>query len=335
MNTKLSTPKSFQDVLDYARKHGQQTHPLLSAQYSSGTRVPSIDLTPFIIQWLRSGNLDLIGDLMAEVLAGNPGLGVRPDWIRKDVERAVKLPFQHYIQFADEKDFDELRALWIVSSKDGSGSKFWITGETPTILSYAVATLFPRINKSFHELAERANRFILDMGKDALYWRDYPPFDFDAIEIEPIPETPVAKIIREMPISARLHLFSAIKTGCGSLPKMTNYAIRNFGIVISDTTRQIIDANLFIPASDSDSMAITMSKDELFALCTQAGIKGNKSWNKHKLASAIKEHRPDLFDDIIREETIVVINPDVKDHLEALNKYSKSLVSFLKALCFI
>jgi hypothetical protein len=335
MDLKLMTPRSLQEVREYAQQFGQYNHPFLSAQYSSGTRVPSIDLTPFITQWLRSGNINLIEELMMEVLAGNPGLGGGPGWIRKEIEKAAKLPFHQFIQFADEKDYDELRALWIMAIKDGSGSQFWINGEIPTIFSYALASLLPTINKSIYELVEKANRFISDMGKIDVNWRNYPLFDFNEISFEPIPETKVTRIIRKMPISTRLHLFFAVKAGGGSLPKLTNFAIRNFGIVVSETTQQLINSFLFLPTSDIDTFSISMSKEELFAIYTSAGIESKKSWNKNKLTYTLKEKNPDLFEGIARKESIVIINPEYKDHLEALYEHSKLLISFLKVLCFI
>lgn len=324
------------DILQQeARKYGNTEYPFLSKDYSPNSQVPSIDLTPFIIEQLRINDIKSITSLMHEVLSAHPGLGVGPEWIDKEIQEIVLIKFDEYLKFDNPDYYNHLKALWIVTAKGGGGREFWITDDTPQLFSWAMCCNLPIIQPSISKLVDKANRFVSKMAKDTPYWEDYPKFSKNDIIISPPERSKVIEKIQQLSISARLHLFLATEIGGGSLPTLTNYAIRSFGISVEDTSSQIMKSELFISSYESSALSNSMSKQDLLEACAKAGVDARKSWNKDKLAHVLSENNTKYFTSIIKDMNVVSINPEYEKELKALSLYSKKLNQAFKVMCFI
>ena len=318
-----------------ASKSGDPDCPFLSKDYSPSSRVPSTDLTPFIIERLRQGDERSVTCLMHEILSANPGLGTGPEWIDTEINQVMTLCFEEYVTFADRRYYDNIRALWIVVSKGGGGREFWITDETPQLFSWALCCYLPDFTTLIVKLAEKANRFISKMAKDTPFWKEYPRLQKNNILVPPLAESELIRILQQLSISARLHFFRAASMGGGSLPRLTTYPIRSFGISVDDTSTQLEQAGLFLLSAEPESLNKSLTKQELLEACAAANVEVRKSWNKDKMAQVLYDNNPDYFRQLTSNMHIVKINPVYEHEIKALTIYATSLVPAFKALCFL
>lgn len=320
---------------DSALKSGGPDSPFLSKDYSPSSRVPSTDLTPFITERLRQGDVRSVICLMHEILSANPGLGTGPEWIDTEISQIMTLRFEEYVTFVDRRHYDNVRALWIVASKEGGGREFWITDETPQLFSWALCCYLPDFTPLIVKLAEKANRFISKMAKDTPFWKEYPRLQKNNILVPPLAESGLIHILQQLSISARLHFFRAVSMGGGSLPRLTTYPIRSFGISVDDTSRQLEQTGLFLLAAEPESLNKSLTKQELFEACTTAKVEVRKSWNKDRMAQVLYDNNPDYLRELTSNMHIVKINPVYEHEIKTLIVYATSLVPAFKALCFL
>lgn len=318
-----------------ASKTGNPDYPFLSKDYSPSSRVPSTDLTPFIVDRIRQRDERSIVHLLHEVLSANPGLGTGPEWIDAEIRQIMALRFEEYMAFADGHCYDEVRALWIVASKSGGGREFWITDETPQLFSWALCCHLPEFTPSIVTLAEKANRFMAKMAKDTPYWKDYPRLKKNNILIPPLAESELLRGLRQLSISARLHFFHAASIGGGSLPRLTTYPIRSFGISVDETSTQLEQINLFLLSTEPESLSKSLTKQELLEACAAANVEVRKSWNKDKVAQILRDNNPDYFNELASNMHVVKINPLYDLEIKAMTAYADSLVPAFKALCYL
>lgn len=119
-----------------ARQYGHSNYPFLSKDYSPNSRVPSIDLTPFIADRLNSNDIDSVIVLMREVLSANPGIGIGPEWIDKEIKEIINIDFANYLKFYKPEHYNLLKAMWIIASKGGGGREFWLTEDIPRLFAW-------------------------------------------------------------------------------------------------------------------------------------------------------------------------------------------------------
>lgn len=331
--TKAHSPlDSFRQT---ASRTGNPEYPFLSKDYSPSSRVPSTDLTPFIVDRLKQKDERSIIRVMHEVLSANPGLGTGPEWIDAEIRQIMTLRFEEYMTFADHHCYDEVRALWIVASKSGGGREFWITDETPQLFSWALCCHLPDFTPSIVKLAEKANRFMSKMAKDTPYWKEYPRLQKNNILVPPLAESELSHRFGQLSISARLHFFHAVSMGGGSLPRLTTYPIRSFGISVADTSMQLEQTGLFLLSTEPESLSNSLTKQELLEACATVKVEVRKSWNKDKLVQVLHDNNPDYFRQLTSDMHVVKINPAYDQGIKALTAYATSLVPVFKALCFL
>jgi len=319
-----------------AKKYGHPDYPFLSKDYSPDSRVPSVELSPFIIEHIKRKDIKPIIALMKEILSANPGLGVDTSWIDPVIRKIMRLDFGQYLGFSDPNAYIELKALWIIASKYTDNPNFWITTELPKLFSWALCCHFPMVHNSISKLVEKANNFISKMAEEIPYWKEYPKFSIDKLIITPpeINSTCIGKI-KNLSLSSRMHLFFAFKKGGGNLINLINYAIRNFGISVQDSASQIIKSELFVPSSDPKLLSTMMTQKELLNLCREAGIEVRKSWNKNKLIDSLKVGNPEYCNMLIKKMNLYAPNSKYASELSLLDDYSTRLIEVFKVLCFI
>jgi hypothetical protein len=333
--TKTKAVSPLDSFRDSASKSGNSDYPFLSKDYSPSSRVPSTDLTPFIVDRLRQRDERSVIRLMHEVLSANPGLGTGPEWIDVEIRQIMALRFEEYVTFADHHCYDDVRALWIVASKSGGGREFWITDETPQLFSWALCCHLPNFTPSVVKLAEKANRFMSKMAKDTPYWKEYPSLPKNNILVPPLAESELLHRLGQLSISARLHFFHAASVDGGSLPRLTTYPIRSFGISVDDTSTQLEQTGLFLLSTEPESLSNSLTKQELLEVCAAAKVEVRKSWNKDKVAQVLRDNNPDYFRELTSDMHVVNINPVYDQEIKALTAYATSLVPAFKALCFL
>ncbi|MBM3252728.1 MAG: hypothetical protein FJZ16_00555 [Candidatus Omnitrophica bacterium] len=315
---------------------GHPKFPFLSKKYSPNSRVPCVDFTPFIIECLQNNDVESINILMSSIIEANPGLGMGVDWIYKRVSNVVNTPFYEYAKFNQLRGYQELQAMWIIAEKDGGSREFWLTTKFPLFFSQALCCHNIKWEQKMDALLRKASAFIKEMSKEIPYWKDYPLPDDSFFNLQNLNNSNCLSRIASLSIGARLHLFNAISLNAGSLPNLTNFSIRSFGLNSDETTREILESQLLISSSNNlEVVERTLTKDELIFECNKAKVEYKKSWKKSRLLHLLKVKSQASIDVLVELRKIVKINPEFRDDLLRIYEYANALENPFKVLCFI
>ncbi len=306
----------------------------LHPTYSPTSRIPCADFTPFIVDRLRHGDLRSIQRLMRAVLAGNPCLGAGPEWIDQAVHDIVEIDFDRFCQNTNADFVLELQALFILGTKDGGGSEFWITDDFPVFVASALCCHEIRWRSDLEELRERANRFIRRMRVDTPFWETYPLFD--RVEVDDLQRQPsplVGELCKLSPLT-RVHLLDFADKGVGSLMRSTSYKMRSVGLNPLQTAPALLGSGICELTDDREALSFLWSKDELLSLLEARRIPCRKSWNKTRLLETLATQAPEVVAEAIDREKIARIRPDVLSETRSLRSYADALRAPMALLCF-
>lgn len=256
---------------------GHPEYPILDKNYSPSSRVPCVDLVPFISKCINDGDINSIKTVMRAVIEGNPGLGIGSSWIDESVDNILSIPFEKYVTFSLPNALPELKALFIVAAKGGGGREFLITDEIPRLILWACISHQPIWTDNLQTLAKKANSWIDKMAKDTPYWEGYEKFDVGEISNKII-DTDLSAIISALTPATRLQLFYTMEKGGGALSDLTNYQIRSFGINVETTFLELIESGLVEFSFSNNVIEKAHSKKELIELCGEHGANFRKSW---------------------------------------------------------
>lgn len=334
-DSRIRSKDALQEFKRQIKGLGDPEHPFLDKDYSPSSRVPCTDFVPFIAERLKADDLESVRYVMRGVLKGNPGLGVRPKWIDEKIRDVVSLNFNKYVHFEDEDAYHQLKAMYIIAEKGGGGREFWLTEKFPELFSWSMCVFRPSWQSYIQDLAHRANSFIEEKAEDLAYWEDYPRLEKSEVQVDPPSQTETQKKVKSLSPAGRMHLLYAVSRGGGSLPNLTNYPIRSFGINTEKTSREIVDNELMSTAKDASVLMSSMTKKEIVLACEEAGADYYKSWNKNELLEALESYAPDYVKEKIEEIRAVTVNSSHEKDLQDLLSYAGDLEQSFKALFFI
>lgn len=313
---------------------GRPDHPILSKDYSTSSRVPCTDLIPFLSERLLRGDVRSVKSIMRAVIEGNPGLGIGPGWIDESIDKIVAAPFESYVSFATQAVYSELRALFIVAAKAGGGREFLISESVPRYMAWVLFPYQPGWSADTELLAKKANSWIRKMAKETPFWEDYG-------RLKP-PNVPSAGLsdslritIANLTPAARLHFIYSITKGGGSLPNLTNYDIRSFGINVAATSEEMIRSGLMITSSAPDIIESAFTKQEILEFCETYGASFKKSWTKSKLGEALQNLGPEPLQRISIEKNLAAPNHTTYPELVNVVQVADAHETGFKLLCFV
>jgi len=324
---------SEDDFVASLRDIGHPEYPVLDKNYSPNSRIPCTDLIPFLVKCIDSNDAAAIKKIMSLVIEANPGVGIGPSWIAKSVDEILSIPFQRYIEFKTGEGLNELRAYFIVASKAGGGRQFLIANDNPKLFTQALVCHSPQWRPEMEELVAKANAWIETMAADIPFWETYQRFDSAFMKCREIGEG-IATILRDLTPAARLQLFFAVGVNGGSLPNLTNYSIRNMGINVADTSRELTTHNLLMPTESIESIISAHSRNSLVELCQNYAVEFKNSWSKPKLAEAIASSDGGLLKRIANERMLVVPNFSEYEDLNDIDSVAKCHEAGFSLLCF-
>ena len=320
--------------LSSIKEIGHPEYQILDKEYSPSSRVPCTDLVPFISQQLYNKNINSIKAIMRGVIEGNPGLGIGSSWIDKSIDSIISVSYENYVKFIDPKGLYELKSLFIIASKNGGNSEFLITEEIPRLISWACICHEPVWSESLNNLATKANNWTAKMAEDNTYWSNYKKYEPNKIRTKQIDKSLINAISSLSP-SARLQLFFAVEKGGGSLDKLTNYKIRNLGINVIQTNKELIDSKLLVFSSSKKVIENSNSKKELIELCEAYKANYKKSWKKEKLVDALQDADKSCLEEISVSKNLVEPNyqsyPSLKDIVVIADTHRENY----ELLCFV
>ncbi len=332
----FSEGSPFQDLQVQIRGKGRPEFPFLSMEYSPSSRVPCADFTPFIVERLRAGDMHSIGQLMRGIIAANPGLGTKGEWIEEEAEKVVRAPLEKYFRLPDPDAYRQLRAMWIVFSREGGGWGIWLDDDqyfNPRL--YVAQALSPYeigIEPEIEKLRKKGNKIIREKRKD---WLDVPLIKASELTIPPLLAGECVDKVRGLSIGGRLHLFSAVKAGGGCLPRLTGLSPRYMGLYSLDSNQEIIESGQFAPSQEPWVLKKSLGKSEILEACDQAGVTYKKSWNKDKLLQALLSATPDYVGQFIAGAKLAAVNPNYGDCLQGLLARAYQIEPVFKILCIV
>lgn len=307
----------------------------LHPTYSPSSRVPCADFTPFIIDQLRNSDVASIRQLMRTVIAGNPGLGIGPEWIDQSVDELSNLDFGRYCHSGNPDFYLELKALFILGDKEGGGREFWLADGKPLLFALALCCHDIRWVEGLEQLREKANRFIRTMRKDTPFWDDYPLFRASSIELtSAMVSQMVLTPLAGLPPLSRLHLLSFAERGSASLMQATTYKMRSLGLNPLETAPILLASGFCELAADLEAVADVFSKNDLISALDERAIPYRKSWKKLQLLEALGSQAPDFIAHVAEREKIVRIKPVLSAELRSLSTYAHAMQEHIKLLCF-
>jgi hypothetical protein len=316
---------------------GHPEFPFLHREYSPGSRVPCADFTGFIVERLQQRDVHSIVELMHEILRGSAWFGSPdPSWIDAEINAILAVDFQRYICFSDSRASEELAAMWIIAAKDGASREFWISPDAmfTTFFSWALCAYGATVKEELFTLVEAGNKWLEQRRKEAPFWQPYPDFEKGALNLRPLDAGPACAKLMELPIGARLHVFSALNFGVGSLPSLTGYKLRSFGLYIPESVRLILDSKLLVPAADAEAVSRALSKEDLARECQSLGVEPKKSWNKKRLLEAMLSVKPQFLTETSAARSIVGVNSEYVAELSLLVNRCEDLERIFRILCF-
>jgi hypothetical protein len=315
---------------------GREDFPFLHRDYSPSSRVPCADFTGFIADRLQCGDVGSVRELMHEILKGNPGLGSDGAWIDAEINKIAAVNFQAYVHFGSQRAYSELAAMWVMAAKDGAGREFWISRDCkfPTFFAWALCPYDIVVKAETMKLVGRANSWLSRMGKEVPYWHDYPRFPKTVLSLEGRQVGDACARLLDLPVGSRLHLFTALSSVAGSLPSLTDYKLRSFGLDITESVQLILRSGLLMPSSEDDAVSDALTKGDLIRECEALSIPVRSSWNKGDLLKAITSVRPGFARDVAGSKTVVNVNPHFESELRSLERRCEGLQQLFSVLCF-
>lgn len=313
----------FADLRRAVRAKGHPEFPFLSPTYSPGSRVPCTDFTPWIVDALSDGDAGAVRELVANLVAGNPGLSDGRDWTSALVDDVLRSPFERYVVFSESRAYTELRAILILYGLDGGGEKgFSLSTGRGRELASLIACHCPDWRAELVELSERANSFIRRMRRDTPFWRDYPLFE-DLPSVHRAEEVPIDQVLRRLSPGARLDLYLAV--GERSVKTSRFGSGGPFGHDTGFSREQLEREGLLTVVRDDDVVKNLWSKEELLEICRRDGILVKSSWKKEKIALALAEGRPELVEERLRTEAPVAVPPDVCNQVSIVRHHARQI----------
>lgn len=314
----------------------------LDPLYSPTSCVPCADLTPFIVQRLRENDLASVQGLMRFIVDGNPPLLVgagansrpSPEWVDAPVAEIARLNWARYCQ-SDDSTFElELKALLIMGISRGITHEGWVASQEPALFALALCCHDIRWRTELRELADRANRFILEMRANLPFWREIPLLE---LKEAPFPGnvSAAARLLASVPVLSRVPLLAMLeKRNAAPLVNVTTYAMRQLGIHMRDAAPELIASGLCEPVLNLDAVASLYTKSDLLAVMAAHSIPSRKSWNKRKLIETLATTAPGIVAEAAECGKVARVAPRYVPGLLALRCYATVLRDYIRPIGF-
>lgn len=336
------TTRAFNELKESIAGIGNAEYPFNSNEYKYGpeSRIPCTDFTGFIVERLQANDSESICLLMKEIIRANPGVGIGPEWICREVERVLEIPFEEYVSFDDDRAYYELQALWIMASKDGGDPGSWIAPAQgfPALFARALSCFAISWGYQMERLVSRANTFVTEASDPEKWgptvWDDYPLFSPEDLRVNSPGMNTTNQILRNLSIGARLHLLDTVERGGGVITKCAKYQTKEFGLYAAQSSEEILDSGLLTLSFTEQALQQSLTKKELIDECERTGVDFRRSWNKALLAKALWVGAQGRAEELIGQMQIVSASQQHADDLLTILAYSTELVVPLRILSF-
>lgn len=311
------------DPVSFAAGLGHDQYPCLSKEYSPQSRIPCIDFSPWICERIANRDLKSLGEWLWRIVEANPGLGsgeadFKPVWTEIS-HTILTLPVDRFVGFPNSKARTELlAAMMMIRPHDDLGG-FILASKASR---FVAAAMFPHSLelREIEQLVSRANRFIKRMRRDVPFWEEVELFNLKSIRDQNPSRTSeqleFCSRFSALPLGSRVHFFDAISTRTGEpdatfklLEQATTYETRKYGLHGERSATAIINAGLFVKASNPSDFLRVLTRQQIQSLMDAASATWKKSWQKEKLIEEIIRQRPEAPQKVMNTSFASQLNP--------------------------
>src|SRR6476646_5847609 len=186
----LSSPP-VTDLVAFAAGAGHPDYPCLSRTHAPSSCVPCADFSPWLMERVRQGDDEAIGEYLWRLREANPGLGEPLEQLRTHYNllagRIVTAPLERHLVGGNTQAYLDLRvALALLAVHEGF-SGFIMTGEAADFMAATMAP-HPLELVGAAQLVCARNEFVREMGREMSYWAAWPVLPPDGLPPLSAPE---------------------------------------------------------------------------------------------------------------------------------------------------
>lgn len=295
------------DPVRFAAGQGHPDFPCLSRTHSPSSCVPCVDFSPWLRERIRERDAQAVGEYLWRVRQPNPGVGDSVAQFRQHYRAfagvLLAAPLTTYLM-ADEAALLDLRTALVMLAVHEGFSGFIMTGDAA---DFVAAVMSPHQVSLRHPepLVERRNAFVAHMAGEMSYWAGWPALAPEELRPAGAGGDPGLRallgVLARLPLGTRAHAadalrhFSADARVPRTLASLSRYEIRKRGLDVAESTRQIMESGLMVPATDLHGWLAGWTRRDLLGFLAQSGLRPRNSWSKERLAEfALTESEPSL-----------------------------------------
>ena len=314
------------DLVGYANGVGHPQFPCLSRTHNPSSCVPCTDFSPWLLERVRRGDAEGIGEYLWRVRQANPGTGSSEAEFQRRfralAEALLSTPLTGSLRPADATGALELRVALVLLAAHEGFSGFIMTGDAP---EFVAAALAPNAFELTGALAimESRNGFVARMAQEMSYWATWPALRGGSLRSMTPPSTPelaaILAPLRRLPLVVRAHAVDAIQhfSTAGATPRtlasLSRYEMRKRGLDLDESVRLIRGSGLVVPATDAAAWLSGWTRRDLLGFLSQCNLGARNSWSKERLVEVARRECPELLTQRMVESGAVQLAPQ---HLE-------------------
>jgi len=252
------------------------------------------------------------------------------------VQEVNALPLSQYVQAGNPIVIHEIKALLILAGLGGGPRQYNITDGIPSYIARALSCYNLHWLPSMAELHEKVNRFIRQMRREALFWREFPLIKTSRLLNFPMPDSALRALLENFAPSVRVLSLSFAEDFRWSIPKSISYGERRFGINPEDAAAEIESTDLCEHENAEPNILLkTWERDRFMQHCHNLGIETKSSWSKSRLLEELLQRNPELIERSVRRESAVRLNPKYAEDMKRIKDHASFLEDHIKALIFL
>jgi hypothetical protein len=322
------------DLPSFAQGLGHPDFPCLSRAHNASSCVPCTDFSPWLLERVRRGDVDGVGEYLWRIRQANPGVGGTEEEFRQRFRALaasiMEARLQTHLPGSSEDAYVDLRVALILLAAHEGFSGFIMTGEAADFLAAAVCPHAYSLAGG-ERLVELRNDFVRRMASEMSYWSTWPPLVTETLHpIAPPSDPELAELLAlllPLPLGVRAHAADVLRhlIADPSVPRtlasLSRYETRKRGLDVTESTRLIMDSGMVVPATELKGWLSGWTRRDLLGFLAHCGVRPRNSWSKERLAEVAEVECADLLRQRMGESGVVELNPRHVQGARLLRQY--------------
>ncbi len=322
------------DLPGFAAGTGHPDFPCLSRAHNASSCVPCTDFSPWLLERVRRGDIDGIGDYLWRIRQANPGVGASEEEFRQRYRALaasiMEAPLETCLPGSSDDACVDLRVALVLLAAHEGFSGFIMTGEAADFLAAAVCPHAYHLAGA-ERLVELRNDFVRRMASEMSYWSTWPPLSADTLHPIAPPQDPdvtqLLALLLPLPLGVRAHAADVLRhlvadpSTPRTLASLSRYETRKRGLDVTESTRLIMDSGLVVPATELNGWLSGWTRRDLLGFLAHCGVRPRNSWSKERLAEVAESECATMLRARMGESGVVELNPSHIRGAAALRQY--------------